>query len=381
MTRILLLSALTVLAAATNAEAGWVDGPVVAIPYNCAGQPNASLLAQVGYANDPASPLKTGDSGYVHVVAQADHCTNGAMIEVFLPSGATLDTTKPMYCLREKTDGKQEPITDCVPAGYVGPNGGLRFTQNVETLAPDWFVELQIPVIYTAELVGLAGGPSHGLGARVNSLSGFADPAVPVTVGYRASLQISGPSSVTTSSAQLEINLFSYYKAGQLVVDYGTTAALGQSTTPGQVPATGANFPSNAVIQGLAAGTTYFWRARFVTAAGTFTSLPLTFTTPVPTLSVATAGRGLGQITSNPTGLDCGAKSANVCAVSVAPGMMVTLFATPSTPAYTFTGWSGACTGTGTCRVSMDASKAVTANFELFDPSRGTPLPDPTPRR
>ena len=30
---------------------------------------------------------------------------------------------------------------------------------------------------------------------------------------------------------------------------------------------------------------------------------------------------------------------------------------------YTFTGWSGACSGTGACSVTMDADKTVTANF------------------
>jgi hypothetical protein len=28
-----------------------------------------------------------------------------------------------------------------------------------------------------------------------------------------------------------------------------------------------------------------------------------------------------------------------------------------------FSGWSGACSGTGTCTVTMDATKAVTATF------------------
>jgi hypothetical protein len=30
-----------------------------------------------------------------------------------------------------------------------------------------------------------------------------------------------------------------------------------------------------------------------------------------------------------------------------------------------FTGWSGACTGTGDCVVTLDAAKAVTATFTL----------------
>src|SRR5438093_441231 len=32
---------------------------------------------------------------------------------------------------------------------------------------------------------------------------------------------------------------------------------------------------------------------------------------------------------------------------------------------YQFTGWSGACTGTGACSVAMTSDKSVTANFAL----------------
>jgi hypothetical protein len=34
-------------------------------------------------------------------------------------------------------------------------------------------------------------------------------------------------------------------------------------------------------------------------------------------------------------------------------------------PTSVFSGWSGACSGTGPCQVTMDAAKAVTATFDL----------------
>jgi len=43
-------------------------------------------------------------------------------------------------------------------------------------------------------------------------------------------------------------------------------------------------------------------------------------------------------------------------------GTPVTLTATPNS-GYTFAGWSGACSGTGTCQVTMDSDKTVTATF------------------
>jgi beta-lactam-binding protein with PASTA domain len=41
----------------------------------------------------------------------------------------------------------------------------------------------------------------------------------------------------------------------------------------------------------------------------------------------------------------------------------VTLAASPASGS-SFTGWTGACSGTGTCTVTMDAAKSVTATFD-----------------
>lgn len=79
---------------------------------------------------------------------------------------------------------------------------------------------------------------------------------------------------------------------------------------------------------------------------------------PVP-LSVAKAGDGGGKVTSDLAGIDCG----TVCAADHAATDVVTLRATPNATS-TFTGWSGDCTGTGPCQVSMDVARTVTARFD-----------------
>lgn len=79
---------------------------------------------------------------------------------------------------------------------------------------------------------------------------------------------------------------------------------------------------------------------------------------PTQTLTVSKAGSGTGSVSSNPAGISCGAN----CAANFAQGSTVTLTATPDSGS-TFTGWSGACNGTGTCSVTMDAAKTVTATF------------------
>ena len=76
------------------------------------------------------------------------------------------------------------------------------------------------------------------------------------------------------------------------------------------------------------------------------------------TLTVTKAGTGSGTVASNPAGINCGAD----CSETYNQGTSVTLTATPDSGS-TFTGWSGACSGTGACIVNMTSDKAVTATF------------------
>jgi hypothetical protein len=79
---------------------------------------------------------------------------------------------------------------------------------------------------------------------------------------------------------------------------------------------------------------------------------------PVHQLSIAKTGEGTGRVTSAPAGIDCGVN----CAESVADGSTITLTATADSDSE-FTGWSGACSGTGTCVVTVEADTSVVANF------------------
>ena len=79
-------------------------------------------------------------------------------------------------------------------------------------------------------------------------------------------------------------------------------------------------------------------------------------------LSVTRAGSGSGTVTSLPSGIQCG----STCSASYTGGTSVTLTATVASGSR-FVGWSGACSGTGSCTVAMTAARSVTATFE---PSR-----------
>jgi ABC-type phosphate transport system substrate-binding protein len=75
-------------------------------------------------------------------------------------------------------------------------------------------------------------------------------------------------------------------------------------------------------------------------------------------LSVSETGSGTGKVTSSPGGIDCG----TTCSASFDHNVEVTL--TPSAdPGSEFKGWSGACSGTGACKVTMSAAKSVGAEF------------------
>jgi peptidoglycan/xylan/chitin deacetylase (PgdA/CDA1 family) len=83
---------------------------------------------------------------------------------------------------------------------------------------------------------------------------------------------------------------------------------------------------------------------------------------PPLALNVAKAGSGSGVVTSSSAGIDCGA----FCQTSFADGVSVTLTAVAAAGS-SFTGWSGACSGTSTtCTVSMNGARSVTATFSLL---------------
>jgi Fe-S cluster biogenesis protein NfuA len=91
-------------------------------------------------------------------------------------------------------------------------------------------------------------------------------------------------------------------------------------------------------------------------------SVTATFNTvPTHTLTVTKDGTGTGTVTSSPAGIDCGA----TCSAAFNEGTMVTLTPT-ATAGSTFAGWSGACSGTGSCVVTMDMARSVTATFNLL---------------
>jgi hypothetical protein len=76
------------------------------------------------------------------------------------------------------------------------------------------------------------------------------------------------------------------------------------------------------------------------------------------TLTVSKQGTGGGNVSTNPAGINCGP----ICSFSFPAGTIVTVQATPDAIS-DFSGWNGACTGTGICQITMDNNKQISALF------------------
>jgi hypothetical protein len=68
-----------------------------------------------------------------------------------------------------------------------------------------------------------------------------------------------------------------------------------------------------------------------------------------------------GTVKSDTGAISCGA----ACTAAYTSGTQVTMSQAPNTGS-TFTGWSGACTGTGTCTFAMTQNRNVQANYALL---------------
>ncbi len=77
-------------------------------------------------------------------------------------------------------------------------------------------------------------------------------------------------------------------------------------------------------------------------------------------LSADKDGTGSGTVTSSPAGINCGSD----CSETYDSAAMVTLSAAAAVGS-TFAGWSGTCSGTAPCTVTMSATRSVTATFNI----------------
>ena len=104
-------------------------------------------------------------------------------------------------------------------------------------------------------------------------------------------------------------------------------------------------------------------------------SVTATFmSTPPPSVTLSVSLTGKGTVTSSPGNINC---PSNSCSADIDKNTSVTLTATPGSGA-TFSQWGGACSGTGSCVVSMTADRTITATFITSSPPPVPPSGPPS---
>ena len=192
---------------------------------------------------------------------------------------------------------------------------------------------LRLLTIIVVMAVSACGG-----GGETTSITASATPS-----SYALVVNVAGSGTVTSSPGGISCGS-----------DCSDTYASGTSVTLTATAASGYVFSgwsaSGVTCPTTAACTIPMTAARNVTA--TFTA---------NTYALAVSVTGSGTVTSSPSGINCGSD----CSENYASGASVTLTAAPAS-GYAFSGWSGsgiACSGTGSCTVSMTAARSVVATF------------------
>ncbi len=167
-----------------------------------------------------------------------------------------------------------------------------------------------------------------------------------------------GPGTGTVKSKPATINCGSACSTQTSVFYEGTKAAL----TP--TPARGMAFTEwSGACTGSGSCEVTMSEAKTVGVVFSVITPPKSMTTFALTVAKA-AGTGTGKVTSYSGGVNC---DANCLTTTTAVRSAVKVILTP-TPAVgsTFTGWTGACTGSGPCEVTMSEAKEVEAEFSAI---------------
>lgn len=181
------------------------------------------------------------------------------------------------------------------------------------------------------------GGACSGSGACTVTMNAAESVSATFTQQFTLSVTETGSGTVTSTPSGINCGF-----------TCSASFASGTQVTLGATPASGWIFSG---WGGACSGT-----GSCVVTMSSTQSVSATFTQSGYTLSVSVSGSG--TVTSSPSGINCG----STCTSSFASGTQVTLAATRAAGA-AFTGWGGACSGTGSCVVTMNATESVSATF------------------
>jgi phospholipase C len=176
----------------------------------------------------------------------------------------------------------------------------------------------------------------------------------PSPTSYQLTVALAGAGAGTVTSSPAGINCSN-----------SSTSGCTASFTQGTAVTLSATPITNDTFVGWSGGCTGAANCSVTLSAASSVTATFGGSLPPPNsyqLTVVLAGAGAGTVTSSPTGISCSNSSTATCTASFTQGTAVTLSAAPITND-TFAGWSGGCTGTTNCSVTLSAASSVTATF------------------
>ena len=276
----------------------WIDGSIAYTQtMNCLhGYAENNTGAYAGYyGDDQATFPRVGDVYYTHgvIYGLGNPCSgNYVVTELALPANTYLaiSAQNPVLCYYQNTQGIWSQNTTNCPQTATQGTYGYRFTPTNNNnypwpLAQGAAWEIRVPVYSTATMSGISTNsyikwPMQSIDGVYNQ---WAHPQIGVFVASNTpSITYPTPSStsITDTTVRNNANVFNNYTAGNVYFDIGTTTAYGTTSSPVAVPDTWSSGAYYMDWGSLTPGTTYHWRARFVSSAGaTTTGANQTFTT------------------------------------------------------------------------------------------------------
>ena len=325
-----------------------------------------------GMPNNPSSPSTTvsglsGGATYGFIATAFDTSGNESApsteAPITLPTSPPpppppADTTAPTVTLTAPSAGTVSgTVTVSASASDNVGVTGVQFRLQGANLGPD---DTTNPYSTSWDTTTVANG-SYTLTAIARDAAGNTKTAAPLTV--TVSNTSTPPADTTSPSVPQTLTLnstsdtqvtFSWTASTDNIGVTGYDVArnnvvIGQSTT-------------NAFADGTTSpGKTYSYTVRAKDANGNVSawSAPLQFTTSQVLIQLNVSVSGNGTVASTPDGINCPTQS---CLANYTNETLVTLTAIPEN-GWTFSGWSGSCTGTGPCSITLTENRSVNANF------------------